>query len=69
SAVGHESTAQVLTTLLGITVPMNRIQFRQAAGQVALVFKLNGRPEEGKVLTAEEIETIGYSFQKLTRTK
>ena len=69
SAVGHQSTADILTTLLGTTVPMNRIQFAQEVGQKALVFKLNGRPEEGKILTQQEIEEIGYKFQLLTRHK
>ena len=68
SAIGHESTAQVMTTLLGVEVPVNRIQFAQEAGQMALVFKLNGRAPEGKILTADEIEEMGYSFKKLTRT-
>ena len=67
SAVGHQSTADILTTLLETEVPMNRIQFAQEKGQKALVFKLNGRPEEGKILTAEEIEAIGYKFQLLTK--
>jgi len=68
SAVGHQSTAEILTTLLGITVPVNRIVFTQEAGQQALIFKLNGRPEEGEILSIEEIEEIGYSFKLLTRT-
>lgn len=67
SAVGHQSTADILTTLLETEIPMNRIQFAQETGQKALVFKLNGRPEEGKILTAEEIEAIGYKFQLLTK--
>lgn len=67
SAVGHQSTADILTTLLETEVPMNRIMFEQEIGQKALVFKLNGRPEEGKILTTEEIETIGYKFQLLTK--
>lgn len=67
SAVGHESTAQILTALLGVEVPVNRIFFQQQAGQEALVFKLKGRAPEGVILTAEEIEAIGYSFGKLTR--
>ena len=69
SAIGHASTAQILTELLGIDVPVNRIQFEQQAGQVALVFKLNGRPLEGKILSREEIESIGYKFQILRRKK
>lgn len=69
SAVGHQSTADILTTLLGTEVPMNRILFEQETGQKALVFKLNGRPEEGKILTAEEIHQIGFKFQLLIRHK
>ena len=67
SAVGHQSTAEILTTLLDTEIPMNRIQFAQETGQKALVFKLNGRPEEGKILSQEEIEAIGYKFQLLTK--
>ena len=69
SAVGHQSTADILTTLLGTEIPMNRIMFEQEVGQKCLVFKLNGRPEEGKILTQQEIEEIGYKFQLLTRHK
>lgn len=67
SAIGHQSTADILTELLGIPVPLNRIMFEQEPGQKALVFKLNGRPPEGKILTAEEIGQIGYKFQLLER--
>lgn len=69
SAIGHASTAQVITTLLGVDIPVNRQVFTQQPGQKALVFKINGRPEEGKILTAEEIEAIGYKFQLLIRTE
>jgi hypothetical protein len=65
SAVGHEATARILTELLGVEVPMNRIQFEQEHNQTALVFKLNGRVPEGKILNREEIESIGYSFKTL----
>lgn len=67
SAVGHASTAEIMTTLLGVEIPVNRQMFVQAAGQKALVFKLNGRPEEGKILSVEDIEQIGYKFQLLAR--
>jgi hypothetical protein len=69
SAIGHNSTAQILTELLGIEVPVNRIQFEQQEEQTALVFKLQGRPPEGKILSREEIESIGYKFQILRRIK
>ena len=67
SAVGHESTAALLTTLLGVDVPTNRQLFAQAPSQLALVCKLNGRPPEGKVLSREDLEAIGYSFKILKR--
>lgn len=65
SAVGHQSTADILTELLGVDIPVNRIQFKQQKGQKALCFKLLGRPEEGKILDREEIENIGYEFKVL----
>ena len=67
SAVGHQSTAEIMTILLDRDIPVNRQMFSQQPGQQALVFKLNGRPQEGKILTADEIEQIGYKFQLLER--
>lgn len=67
SAVGHQTTADILTELLGVSVSLNRILFTQEVGQQALVFKLLGRPEEGKILSRAEIDEIGYKFQILDR--
>jgi Domain of unknown function (DUF1874) len=67
SAIGHESTAQIMSTLLGVEVQMNRQQFVQQVGQDALVFKLKGRPAEGRVLDLDEIQEIGYEFKLMTR--
>jgi hypothetical protein len=67
SAVGHVSTAEILTTLLDINIDVNRQMFEQQVNQTALVFKLNGRPPEGVVLSRDEIEAIGYSFKTLVR--
>lgn len=67
SAVGHASTAQMLTELLGMEVPVNRQLFSQKVGQQALVFKMMGRPEEGKILTRAEIEAMGYELKLLER--
>ena len=69
SAIGHQSTADILTSLLGVNVSLNRIQYSQKVGELALVFKLNGRPEEGAILSREEIEKIGYEFGLLRRIK
>lgn len=67
SSVGHQSTADIMTSLLGVEIPVNRQVFNQEVGQQALVFKLNGRPEEGRILSRVEIEAIGYKFQLLER--
>lgn len=67
SAVGHSATADIMTELVGITIPTNRIQAKQEAGQNAIIFKLLKRPEEGKILNREEIEEIGYEFLLLER--
>lgn len=69
SAIGHQATADILTKILGVPVPMNRIEYKQKLGEKALVFKLNGRAEEGKILTTPEIMKIGFSFGILERTK
>lgn len=67
SAIGHQSTAEIMTELLETQVPVNRILFKQEVGQEALVFKMNGRPQEGKILTREEIEEMGFTFQLMVR--
>jgi len=69
SAIGHESTAQIMTELLGVNIPVNRIQFAQETNQVSLVFKLKGRAPEGVILNKQEIEKIGFEFKIMTKTK
>jgi Domain of unknown function (DUF1874) len=68
SAVGHQSTSDILTELLGVEIPVNRIQFAQEVQQSAIVFKLKGRAPEGTILSSDEIEAIGYEFGHLLRT-
>ncbi len=67
SAIGHASTAEILTELLGVPVAVNRVEYAQGVGATALIFKLHGRPEEGKILNRQEIERIGYSLGLLQR--
>jgi hypothetical protein len=67
SAIGHQSTADIMSLLLEVKVIVNRQMFSQSINQKALIFKLNGRPEEGKVLSKEEVESIGYSWKLLER--
>ena len=67
SAVGHESTAQIISELLDIQCPVNRTNYVQRPNDIAIVFKLNERPPEGKILKKEEIEEIGFEFGLLKR--
>jgi hypothetical protein len=62
SAVGHESTAKLLTALLGVEVPYNRIQVRLQKGDRLLVFQLLTRLEEGRVLDEDELRRLPHKF-------
>ena len=68
SAIGHFSTAEFLTQLLGIQVKLNRIEVRMDIGQKALVFILMGeRSFEEKDLLLEEIDQRKYKLGILER--
>ena len=55
SAVGHESTARVLSSLLGTHVPFNRAQISIKEGDVIISFQFLIRLPEGKVLGEDEV--------------
>lgn len=67
SAVGHEASAQVLSAILEVEVPMKRIEYSQAVGQKAIALKLNVRPPEGQILSAEEMFKVGFELKLLER--
>ncbi|MGA9995423.1 MAG: DUF1874 domain-containing protein [Pyrinomonadaceae bacterium] len=69
SAIGHQATAELLSSLLGISVAANRIKHRQTVEDAALIFKLKGRPPQGKILSREELEEQGYEFGLLQRVE
>jgi len=62
SAVGHESTAKVMSELLQINIPFNRIQIRLNRGDRLLLFQLLERLPEGAVLSKEEVMRIPHQF-------
>jgi hypothetical protein len=55
SAVGHESTARILSMLLGTEVPFNRAQISIKEGDVIVSFQFLIRLPEGKVLGEDEV--------------
>lgn len=68
SAIGHNATADVLTKLLAVDVPANRIVFSQDIGQQAIVLKMRGRlPDDVKNLTIDDMYQIGFDLFLLTR--
>jgi hypothetical protein len=69
SAVGHVETASLLTRLLGIPVPMNRIVVQQQVGDTLVVIKPKTRLEANRTYSESDIENIGYEFGLLTRSK
>ena len=67
SAIGHQSTADLLTMLLEFPVEVNRMDFKQTTDDAGLVFKLRERAPEGRILSREELASIGYEFGLLVR--
>ena len=66
SAVGHESTACIMAELLGVQVPVDRIQVEPKVGDMLLCFKLKQRAPEGVILNRLEIEALGYEWVLMT---
>jgi hypothetical protein len=62
SAVGHQTTADFLTKLLGIELRAERKQVTLTPDTILVVFQLLGRLPEGRVLTEEELSKIPYKF-------
>jgi hypothetical protein len=69
SAMGHQGTAELLSTLLDIIVPTNRISIEMQPGDKALVFRLKQRMEEGKVFSKTEIAQLPFELGLLTRIR
>lgn len=68
SHIGHEATAQIASALTGLAIPMDRTPLAlPAAGEscTCVVLQLRGRPPEGRVLTAAEMEALGYDWRLL----
>ncbi len=62
SAVGHQATADLLTSLLQVPVQFNRIAVKAAPGDILVHFVLRERVPEGKVLTLEELQRLPFDF-------
>ena len=61
SFIGHEATANLLSSLLNINVPMNRSMYDPKPNDVAVIVRLKKRlekPEDVKNITENDIEFI-----------
>jgi len=67
SAIGHEATAQFMSRLLGVEIPVNRVSIAMRPGDVAVIFRVSKRLEEGKVLTEGELRNTSYEIGLLRR--
>lgn len=65
SAVGHASSAEAMTAVLGVTVLPNRLTVEPAPGDVFLCLRLHSRPPEGVILDRPQLEALGYSWALL----
>jgi hypothetical protein len=63
SAIGHESTARLLSKMLGFEVKTQRVSATASEGDVIVAFALNFRLPEGRVLSDAELEEIAKSQQ------
>lgn len=68
SAIGHQSTANLLTKLLNSKIEYNRVSIDLKKGDTCLVFRLKDRLVEGKIYTEEQINDIGFEFGLLKKT-
>ncbi|MBP7233369.1 MAG: DUF1874 domain-containing protein [Syntrophaceae bacterium] len=67
SAVGHQGAAEALTSLLGVSVEINRQKITMQSGDCALVFKITERLPEGAVLSVEDTLNLPYEFGRLEK--
>ena len=68
SAVGHQSSADFLSLLLGMEIPMNRVQITMKPGDKALILNLKVRLQENQILTrSAELEQLPFELGVLER--
>ena len=67
SFIGHEATAQLLSTMLSVNIPMNRGMYEPTPGDTAIVVRLRKRlekPEDVKNVRPEDVEFILVEYHE-----
>lgn len=67
SAVGHESTATLMTERLGIPISFRRQTIRMLRGDEALVLRIMSRLPQGTRLTLFEMSRISCEYGLISR--
>jgi len=60
SAIGHEGTAQLMTKILGIQIPVNRITVFMKPGDRGIHFFLKQRLPEGAILDEQQLSKLQF---------
>ena len=66
SYIGHESTAQLLSQLLSVNIPVNRAEYSPEVGDLAVVVRLKRRlpaPQDVKNITVEDLEFYVVNYE------
>jgi len=66
SAIGHEATAKIVTSRIGVSVQVNRISIQLKPSDILVVFQLLTRLPEGKVLSEQEMMQVQAKWYLVT---
>jgi len=69
SAIGHDSAAQLLASILGVEVTVSRVRATLKPGDRALVLRLHKRLPEGSVLDYAALKEFPYDLALLERVE
>jgi len=58
SVIGHEATAKIVSSRLGVSVQVNRVSIQLRPADLLVVFQLLTRLPEGKILSEEEMRSV-----------
>jgi len=62
SVIGHKSTADVISQLTGIDIPVNRVELKLTTSDKLVVFQILTRLPEGVILSKEEVDKIPHKW-------
>ena len=67
--INNKVSSDMLTMLLGTTVPYEHDDYEIEVGDKLLVFRAGRRMPEGQTLLIDDVVTSGYKLQVITRVE